>query len=394
MRPLAVPTSSAPPLWSFYNPARLTVGRGCREGLLQEVHGQKLLVVASQRGRQQLLADPVLSALSNHSTLHWVDGITENPTLQDLQGWIDCLGNIHFDAVIGFGGGSALDAAKVFNLALNPHCHPHTLAQLIATPALHPQNNSRPLYALPTTAGTGSEVTPFATVWDRATKKKLSLTSNAVFPTAAYVDAALTDSLPRAATISTGLDAINQAAESVWNKNANPITQAYATRALKLGFAALPALAQGDDNPQWRDYMAEASVLAGLAISHTRTALCHSISYPLTAHFGVPHGFACAFTMPAVLQHNLAAEDGRFAELATLLFGSPYTQKLLERFQLLNAQLHVRDTIKTYIPSVEKLLELKSEMFTSSRADNNLAAVSDLDSILRNAWGQKMCCGE
>lgn len=379
--------TTAPANWGFHNPVRLAVGRGCRAGLVTQVRGKTVLVVTTQRGRTHIENDHLLDTLTKHCTVQWVDNVTENPALADLQAIIDTLVGTSFDAVIGFGGGSALDAAKVLKLALHADCKGLPLAQLIAEPTLHPSMASQPLYTLPTTAGTGSEVTPFATVWNRAQKKKLSLATQAMFPAVAYVDADLTDSLPLPVTLSTGLDAINQAAESVWNKNANPITLAYATRALKLGFAALPALAEGDDNPQWRDYMAEASVLAGLAISHTRTALCHSISYPLTAHFGVPHGLACAFTMPAVLQNNLAAEDGRFAEVATQLLGSPDTQKLLEHFQLLNAQLQVRDTVKTYIPSFEKLLELKSQMFMPGRADNNLAAVSDLDSILLKAWG-------
>jgi len=88
---------------------------------------------------------------------------------------------------------------------------------------------------------------------------------------------------------------------------------------LKLGFDALPKLGAGQRTRVERDKMAEASALAGLAISHTRTAPCHSISYPLTAHFRVPHGLARAFTMPYVLVHNLTADDGRFKDLSLAL---------------------------------------------------------------------------
>nr|WP_254045934.1 iron-containing alcohol dehydrogenase [Paenalcaligenes hominis] len=243
------------------------------------------------------------------------------------------------------------------------------------------------LYTLPTTSGTGSEVTPFATIWDHANKKKLSLTGMDVFPSMALVDADLTETVPIHTVLYTGLDTINQAAESIWNKNANPVTLSYAYKALQLAMHALPRLIAGTCKATEKEYMAEASTLAGLAISHTRTALCHSISYPLTAHFGVPHGLACAFTMPAVLRHNIQAEDGRFAELGLRLTGSTSLDALLLYFSELHEVLNVRQRVKSYIPGLNELLSLQTEMVTVGRADNNLCDYPDLEKIIREAWG-------
>lgn len=371
--------------WAFHNPVWLQVGRGCRQALLTQLP-KKLLVVTTRRGRGQLVADSILNSLVQRESTLWVDSVTENPGLEYLQTEIDRLKDCGFDAVLAFGGGSALDAGKVLNLALSAACRDCSLETLLQNPALHAAAQPRPLHAVPTTAGTGSEVTPFATVWDHRNKKKLSLAGPAMFPTSAFVDAALTDSLPLAATISTGLDAINQAAESIWNKNANSITFGYACRALQLGFCALPKLARGDGGPQERNQMAEASLLAGLAISHTRTALCHSISYPLTAHFGVPHGLACAFTMPAVLRHNLRAEDGRFAQLARLLTGSTDLAGLQQCFDALHESLNVRQKTRQYIPSLSLLLALETKMITPGRADNNLQPITGLSDLLLQSW--------
>lgn len=373
--------------WRFYNPVRIFVGRGCRAELMEQVQGKNLLLVTSQRGRLQLLADPLLGDLAKKCKLHWVDTVTENPALIELQDCVNRLTGIYFDAVIGFGGGSALDTAKVLRLALSPTCQHHSVAELIENPGLHPINISIPLYALPTTSGTGSEVTPFATVWNQAEMKKLSLSSLTIFPTAAYVDADLTDSLPIHVSISTGLDAINQAAESIWNKNATPITLAYATRAIKMGFSALPRIAQGETKSELRNQMAESSLLAGLAISHTRTALCHSISYPLTAYFGIPHGLACAFTMSSVLKFNLVADDGRFGQLAQQWLGTSDTDELINEFDNLENLLQIRIGVKERIPSLKELLSLKEEMFTLGRSDNNLRKVDDIEDLLINAWG-------
>jgi alcohol dehydrogenase len=324
--------------------------------------------------------------LLTRNEVHWVDDVRENPGLSDLQAQINRLAAYQFNSVVAFGGGSVMDAAKVLNAALAPQCREHRLSELLDHPGLHAQATPAPLYTVATTSGTGSEVTPFATVWNHEIRKKLSLAGSAVWPTAAYVDAALTDSVPLDVTISTGLDAINQAAESIWNRNANSISLALATRALQLGFAALPALAQGEGGQLARDQMAEASLCAGLAISHTRTALCHSISYPLTAHFGVPHGLACAFTMPAVLRCNLEAEDGRFSQLALALTGHPATDGLVDMFDRLHDDLQVRERVRTFLPSLEGLLALETEMYTPGRADNNLHPIDGVRPILLASW--------
>ena len=157
---------------------------------------------------------------------------------------------------------------------------------------------------------------------------------------------------------------------------------------MRLGFDALPKLAAGQGTQVERDKMAEASVLAGLAISHTRTALCHSISYPLTAHFGVPHGLACAFTMPYVLVHNLAADDGRFKDLSLALTGSEDCAELVRSFEKLHDLLDVRNRVKRMIPSLEQLFALESEMHTPGRSDNNLVDVENVEALLRQSWGQ------
>ena len=193
------------------------------------------------------------------------------------------------------------------------------------------------------------------------------------------MDPALTDALPSEVTLSTGLDAINQAAESIWNKNATQVTLELAIRALQVGFAALPRLVEGQGGTFERDQMAECSLLAGLAISQTRTALCHAMSYPLTLHFGVPHGLACAFTMQAVLKRNLAADDGRFQRVAERLVGTgARPEALLGPFSDLCARMRVAASVRKYIPDRTDLIALAGEMSASDRAANNLADIRAL----------------
>jgi alcohol dehydrogenase len=373
-------------LWQFHNPVKLAFGRGCRVELTESLSNQTLLVVTTSRGRRQFSDDPILGCLTNHNRIFWIDSVRENPGLTDLQAEIDRLKSTHFDATIAFGGGSSIDSAKVLNVALAPSAESCTLEELLLDPSRHANAKVKPLYTVPTTAGTGSEVTPFATVWNHESKRKFSLAGQAVWPYKAYVDPDLTDSVPLEVTITTGLDAINQAAESLWNRNANPITLGYAIRALQLGFSALPKLVDGKEMKSARSEMAEASLLAGLAISNTRTALCHSISYPISAHFGVPHGLACAFTMPVVLRHNLQAEDGRLAQAAHALTCSHDIDLLVKCFDDLHSVLGIRKRVVSQIPSLGALLDLQREMLTPGRADNNLADAVSLENLLTQAW--------
>jgi phosphonate metabolism-associated iron-containing alcohol dehydrogenase len=380
---------SAP--WSFHNPVRVRCGRDCRSGLADTLRDTRLLIVTTKRGRRQLVEDRLLAGLLQHNGITWLDTVQSNPDLLWLEEARRALGETNFDAVLGFGGGSALDAAKVLAVGLSGECRQTSLMALLLDASLVAAAQPAPVHAVPTTAGTGSEVTPFATVWDHTAKKKHSLAGTALFPSFAWVDPALTDHVPAEITLSTGLDAINQAAESIWNKSANPVTLAFATRALQLGLSTLPMLLRQPRDGRLRDLMSEASLLAGLAISHTRTALCHSISYPLTAHFGLSHGLACAFSMPAVLRLGLAADDGRLAKLSAALLG-PHDPPvgLLQFFEAFHLELGVQERCRSVIGSLDRLLAIAPEMFTPGRADNFFRPLQrgELLAILRQSFGR------
>jgi alcohol dehydrogenase len=243
-----------------------------------------------------------------------------------------------------------------------------------------------PLIAVPTTAGTGSEVTPFATIWDRARQKKYSLAQANLHPWVALLDPALTLSLPLETTISAGLDALSQALEAIWNRHATPLTTIYATQAARIALDTLPQLAQAPGDLSLRSQMMGASLLAGLAISQTRTALAHSMSYPITARYGLPHGLACSFTLPAILEFNAAADDGRLAQAAQAL-GSSSVARLHDRLERLLQTLGVDQLLRCYVPTPDELAILVPQMLTPGRADNNMrpADIEQVGEILAAA---------
>jgi phosphonate metabolism-associated iron-containing alcohol dehydrogenase len=176
----------------------------------------------------------------------------------------------------------------------------------------------KPLITVPTTAGTGSEVTPWATVWDRTpgAQKKYSLHLKETWPEAALVDPELTLSLPAGPTLAAGLDALSHSLESIWNVNANPVSDTHAISAAREVLATLPLLMKDLKNPALRLRMSLAALKAGLAFSNTKTALAHSISYDMTLNHGLPHGIACSFTLPMVLARAVGIDPQRDAVLA------------------------------------------------------------------------------
>lgn len=203
------------------------------------------------------------------------------------------------EAIVALGGGSVMDAAKVLAAAAGDF---EVVRRHLATGRDGEALGRTPIIAVPTTAGTGSEVTSWATVWDTQAMKKYSLARETLYPEAALVDPLLTLGLPRAITISTGLDALSHALESIWNVNANPVSSSLAEVAAHEVIEALPLLADDLTNEALRTRLARASLFAGLAFSNTRTALAHSLSYHLTLHHGVPHGIACSFSLPMVMR--------------------------------------------------------------------------------------------
>jgi alcohol dehydrogenase len=166
------------------------------------------------------------------------------------------------------------------------------------------------------------------------------------------------------------------------------VTDALAIRALAVGIDALAAVVEVPSDIALRTAMHETSLLAGLAISHTRTALCHSISYPLTGSYGVPHGLACAFTLCDVFRFNEAAAPDRFAAIARAV-GAADAADLLGRLERLLAELDLPSLLAPHLAD-EDPVGLVDQMLTPGRADNNvrIATVEDVKRIVASASGR------
>ncbi len=377
--------------WGFYNPTNIIFAPGAFESLGHYVRYDRIVLVTSKSFRSKGIVDQVAKAFGER-LIHILDDVRPNPDLLTLDARLTSMRAIRADVIIALGGGSCIDTAKVLAFML-PKPKEFTLRRYFLEDSALPNYRSLPVIAIPTTSGTGSEVTPFATVWDFELGRKYSVAGEDVYPVTTILDPELTYELPEEMTISSGLDVISHALESIWNKNANPITVALATESLAKAFPALRELKKSLKNYGARIDMLQASLLAGLAISKTRTALAHSVSYPLTTDFGLPHGFASSFTLPSLLRFNSTIDDGRLEKLAkSLTYSTP--QHMADDIDRLLREVCVRDVFARHIPDLKSVMDLVGRMNDPMRADNNIrkANSDDIYNIVSNSLANLMDC--
>ncbi len=308
--------------WQYHNPVAVHFGAGCVDGLPRILAGRKATLVTFPEAAGLGLTAR-LERLLGASLVAIIDRTQANP---DVDGLADLYRDFwarpdQGEILVAAGGGSVLDTAKTLMVGTADGSF-EALIALLATGKPFTPHRIKPLIAIPTTAGTGSEVTPWATIWDRGAGKKHSLHLRETWAEAALVDPALTLSLPVGTTLAAGLDALSHSLESIWNINANPVSDTHAVTAARAVLATLPLLIGDLGNLELRRRMSLAALQAGLAFSNTKTALAHSISYDMTLRHGLPHGIACSFTLPLVLARAVGADAGRDAVLARIFDGA------------------------------------------------------------------------
>ena len=216
-----------------------------------------------------------------------------------------------------------------------------------------------PLIAIPTTAGTGSEVTCVSVLSDHELGKKGPIVSNAFYPALALVDPELTYTLPPYMTASTGIDVLCHAVEGFWSKGHQPICDALALHASKIVFQYLRTACKEPENKEARAKMAEASVIAGLAFTLPKTTSSHACSFPLTNLFHIPHGEACGLTLDYFARVNADAEpkDGRIHTFAREL-GFQDMYDMADAIAQLKKDLGLRMDLKEFHLTDEQVAEL------------------------------------
>lgn len=267
----------------------VVMGRGSFAKLPGLCAGRRVLLVASA------------GALRRYRVAAWLpadartfEAFHPNPTVAQAVAAATLCHSSDADLVVGLGGGSALDVAKAGRV-LPPDAD---MADQVIVGDRPVADDGPELVLVPTTAGTGSEVTGFATLYKG--QRKVSLDTPAARADLALVDPALTDTCPPRLTWTCAFDCLAHAIESLWSVRSTAVSRDQAVAALRM---LLPVLRDSGDLPDaaGRDTLSQAAILAGQAISVTRTTAAHAMAYPLTAHLGVPHGLACALNLTWLL---------------------------------------------------------------------------------------------
>lgn len=285
--------------FSFHLPVSVRFGAGVFDELgrvTAAIGSRPLIVTGVSFARRSGLLERAQDLLS-HSAVY--EGVPENPGFAVCERLAEAARSHGADCLIAIGGGSAIDAAKAAaGLALNEG----GCAQYVGKDTF--ANGALPIIAVPTTAGAGSETTPYAVLLDEVAGEKRTIAGTALFPRVALADPELTRSLPAAVTMATGLDALSQAMEGMVSAKATAIGDTLALEAIRLVTAHLPAAVRDGGDMDARSGMLYAAVLSGAVIAQSGTTLVHGMGYPLTLNWGIVHGLANGLLLAPLFRFN------------------------------------------------------------------------------------------
>jgi alcohol dehydrogenase class IV len=273
-----------------------------------------IVTTAPIRKSAESLAQDI--AASGIGTVIWDDYAGE-PAISDFERLLDFARSANVDAVVGMGGGSSMDLAKLVAALLPGGQSIKDVQGIDKLPA-----RSIWLACIPTTAGTGSEVSPIAILLDESDVLKKGVISRHLVPDAAYVDPLLSVSMPADVTAATGLDALTHCIEAYANRFAHPVVDTFALEGIRLISRSLVTAVRNGTDIAARTDMARASLYGGLCLGPVNTAAVHALAYPLGGEFHVAHGVSNALLLNHVLAFNLSAAEDRYADIAVAL-GAP-----------------------------------------------------------------------
>jgi alcohol dehydrogenase len=300
------------------SPLQLTFcGEGSAEQLVAHIvrGGYKKILLVTDKPLVELgLAGRIVDAVTSRGAEMVIyDGVLPDPTVAVVAGALDSYQQQNCDAVVALGGGSSIDTAKTVAAAA-------TNGGIDAIMGLFKvKTDPAPLFAIPTTAGTGSEASWFAVISDTDTHQKTGIGAPALLPKAIALDPSLMTGLPKSITAATGMDALTHAIETFIAPAANDEVRSLSLPAAKMIFGNLLEAYENPGNIAARESMAMASYYAGISLNISAVGYVHAIAHQLGAKYGTPHGLANAIVLPYVLDLNVDAASEQLAELADVI---------------------------------------------------------------------------
>ena len=385
----------------FNTTSGLRFGCGMAENSCEEIFailGPRILFVTDEGLMSLGLTKPTLEELQKLADVEIFDKVEADPSLKTLLAAIEVGTKFKATGVIGFGGGSSMDVAKLAALILGSNEDLDS-----AWGVANAKGPRLPLVLVPTTAGTGSEVTPIAIITVEHNEKR-GVSSSLILPDLAILDPDLTLGLPSSITAATGIDAMVHAIEAYasCNANNNPISKMLAIEALKLLGGSIETAVDNGSNIEARGDMLIGSMLAGKAFANAPVAAVHALAYPIGGIFHIPHGLSNALVLPHVLRFNCinakASQD--YAELAPHVFpeikhemqnngGQIISKKFIDKIQDLSNRLGLPQRLRDVDIPKSACEEMAREAMKQTRLlVNNPREVTEADAlhIYESAW--------
>lgn len=393
----------AKPYYEFFCPVKVIAGNAALEHIpfeLATLGAKRPMIITDKGVRANGLLNPIEAAFSTTDAVIGAifDDVPPDSSLEVVRLAAELYRKQKCDAIIAIGGGSVIDTSKATNILVSEGGN-----DLLQYSGAH--NLSKPLkpfFVIPTTSGTGSEVTMVAVVSDLEKNVKIPFTSYYLMPHAAILDPRMTQTLPPHLTAMTAMDAMTHAVESYTCLAANPLSDAYASAAIKKISENLFKVLDNPSEPQGRLELAQASTMAGIAFSNSMVGLVHSLGHALGAVAHLPHGLCMNLFLPYVLEYNKEVNGNKIGELLLPLAGAdiyaqtPANQRadkaiatiltMRDRlFSLTKLPRNLRETGKVTEAQLddvaEKALNDGSIIFNPKEA-----SLKDLRAILQKAW--------
>lgn len=302
--------------------------------------------------------------------------ITQEPSFGDFHRVMSEATPFDPDLILGIGGGSILDVAKLVAAQLG---NPQSLNDYVGIGLL--KGRSRKLICMPTTSGTGSEVSPNAILVDNKDNQKKGIISQYLVPDIVYVDPLLTIGVPPAITAATGLDALTHCLEAYTNKFAQPFIDLYAFEGMRLIAANLVHAVKNGAGEEARSQVAMGSLLGGFCLGPVNTAAVHALSYPLGSSFHLPHGLSNALLLPYVMEFNLPAARDRYTGVARAL-GVTTAEEGVETIRKLIRDCGIPATLKEVGVPYDAIETMAADAMKITRLlNNNPRPVSKKDAV-------------
>lgn len=297
----------------LHNPEKLIFGPGCTDQMVDDYiqSGKKRVFVLTVPPVLELLEKEVSELKKQGIQINVNTTLSAEPTFSDCLSLIEEARAFNADSIAGIGGGSVMDTAKL--VAVFQH-NESPLRENAGIGMIKKRQTH--LVCVPTTSGTGSEVSPNSILIDEADGSKKGFISPVLVPDAAYVDPALTLKLPAAVTAYTGLDALTHCIEAVANKYAHPLVDTFALRGISLIADNLVTATLDGEDLSARSHVALGSMYGGMCLGPVNTAAVHALAYPLGTKYKVPHGQSNAMLLPYVMEFNLQSAPARYALIA------------------------------------------------------------------------------